>query len=304
MASGSDVRVAYVAESAFGTTPATPSFATMRTTSGELSTTKQTVTSDERRSDKNVVDELQTGQDVEGSYAFELAYGAFDDLIEAVLGGTWSSDVIQNGITQRSFTFEETLELGATDSYRRFAGCRLNTLSLSVTAREKITGSFGIMGRQETLAEAIVTGATYGAANAEEIMTAGASVGSLSVGSLSGLPLRSLSLSVNRNMRRRPVVASLYTDELNDGMVDVTGEVEAYFESNAAYQAVLDHETAAISANLGHDANKKYTVSIPRARWTDGSVVLGGGNDDVMVRMPFRGTLSTDHSIEITRAVA
>lgn len=304
MASGADTRVAYVAESTFGTTPATPSFKALRVTSGGLSTSKQTLVSEELRGDQNVVDELQVGQDVEGSYPFELSYGSFDDWIEAALGGSWTSNVLKNGQTARFFTVEEIIELGATDSYRRFAGCMINEFSLNVASRQRITGSFGVLGRQETLATAIVSGATYADPSSEGIMTAGTSVGTVTVGALSGLCLTSLSLTVNRNLRPRHCISDIYSHQMTYGSCDVTGQAEVYFESNAAYQAVLDHGSAAISVTLGHDANKKYTIAIPKARWLDGAVRIGGKNDDIMVEMPFRGVLDTDHSIQITRAVA
>lgn len=304
MASGADTRVAYVAETTFGTTPADPAFSALRVTSGGLSTTKATEVSEELRADQNVVDELQTGQDVAGSYPFELSYGSFDDWLEAALGGAWATNVLQNGVTPRFFSVEEIIELGATDSYRRFTGCMINTLSLSIAARQRINGSFGLMGKQETLAEAALANATYGNASTEEIMVAGTSVGTVSIGALSNLCVSALSLQINRNLRPRHCIGSIYSQQMNYGVCDVTGTVDVYFDSNAAYQAVLDHGTAAIEATIGHDANKKYTLSIPRARWLDGSVRIGGKNEDIMVQMPFRGTLSTDHSIQITRAVA
>lgn len=154
--SGSDVRVAFIAESTYGTTPATPTFQIMRATSGGLSTSKVTVKSEEIRQDQNVIDLIQTGQDVAGSYPIELSYGSFDTLIEAVLGGTWTTNVLRNGVNVRSFTFEEMIELGTTDTFRRFTGCMVNSMSLAFSAREKVTGSFGIMGRQEALATAII----------------------------------------------------------------------------------------------------------------------------------------------------
>lgn len=306
MASGSDLRVAYVAESTFGTTPATPTFDVLRTTSGGLSTTKQTVMSEEIRSDFNVVDELQVGQDVEGTYPFELTYASFDDMIEACLGGTWSTNVLKNGTTARYFTFEETIEFGATDSYRRFTGCMVNTMELNVAARERITGSFGIVGKQETLATAIVTGATYTAANTNQIMVAGTSVGTVSIGALSSPCIQSISLNVNRNLRRINCIDSIYANSMDYGMCDVTGEIAIYFEDNTAYQAVLDHGSAAISVTLGHTTNEKYTLEIPTARWLSGGVQIGGGNDDIIVQMPFRGIYNSSEaaSIKITRAVA
>lgn len=304
-ASGSDLRVAITPETVFGTTPATPTFAILRTTNGGLKTDKGTVVSDERQFHQNVVDELQVAQDVSGSYDFEMSHASFDTLIEAVLGGTWATNAIKNGITKRSFTVEEFLELGATDTYRRFDGVMVNSMSLSITAREKITGQFGFVGRKETLATAIVSGATYTQPNSEQIMTGSGSVGTIAIGSISPAPLiRSLSLEVNRNLRRINALANIHSEGMNAGMCDVTGQVEVYFQDNATYQAALNHETAAITATIGHDANKKYTVSIPRARLGNAQLVAGGNGSDIMATIPFRGTLSTDHSIQITRAVA
>jgi hypothetical protein len=306
-ASGSDLRVAVVPEVNYGVTPATPSFATLRTTDGGLRTNKAVQASEERQFHQNLIDELQVAQDVEGSYSFEMSHASFDTLIEAVMGGTWTTNVIRNGITQRSFTFEEFLELGATDSFRRFTGCMVNTMALTVTAREKITGTFGIVGRQEVLATAAIAGATYSTPNAEVIMTGSGSVGTITVGALSGLRIRSLSLEINRNLRRVNAVGSIHTDLMNNGQCSITGSVEVYFESNAAYQAALNHETAAISVTIGHDANKRYTFAIPRARLGNAQVQAGGNTTDIMATLPFAATLVTspeNHSLQITRLVA
>ncbi|WP_238258576.1 phage tail tube protein, partial [Methylobacterium gnaphalii] len=91
IASGSTRRIAYVPETVFGTTPATPSFKTFRATGGGPRTNKTTGTSDEIQADRNVRDEYQLGQDVSGAYNFELAYGNLDDLLEGVLFSTWST---------------------------------------------------------------------------------------------------------------------------------------------------------------------------------------------------------------------
>lgn len=304
MTSGADLRVAFVAETTFGDTPATPSFDTLRVTSGGLQTSKGTAVLDEIRSDQNVVDEVQVSQDVDGSYPFEFSYGSFDDLLEAALGSSWSSDVIQNGTTERSFSFEETIERGATDAYRLFKGCRINTFSLNITARQKITGSIGILGKQEVISTAAVAGATYTDPNSETVMVAGASVGSISISGLTNPCVQSMSIEINRNMRRINCVDSIHSDDIANGRCDVTGEIEVYFKDNAEYEAFLNHSTASISATIGHDADKKYTISIPRAVWLSGAMKVGGNDDDIMVRLPFRGTLSSDHSIQFTRAVA
>ena len=114
IAPGSQTRVAFVPETAWGTTPATPSFKTIRRTGGNLRTTKPTQTTNEVRSDRNVSDLMQLGQDVTGSYDFEMTYGgAFDDLLAAVMYGAWSNNVLKNGSEVQSLSVEETIGTGS-----------------------------------------------------------------------------------------------------------------------------------------------------------------------------------------------
>lgn len=306
-AASSGARLAYVPEAVFGTTPATPSFKTLRATGGGLRTNKATITSDEIRADRNVPDEAMVGQDVAGSYPFELSYGAHDDLLEAVMQGTWATNVLKNGITPKSFTFEETLELGATDAFSRYSGCMVNTLSLSVRAREKITGSIGVMGQKEVTATTIVTGATYAAPTSEPILAASGSVAGLAVAGLNPVPkIRSVAFEINNNLRTRPVVGSQFSEEFGAGRVDVTGTIEAYFESLALYDLMLAHGGGALSLTIGKDANKKYTFLFPKVIFLNGERPIGSNSDDVMVSIPFRAVYDATEacSLKITRAVA
>lgn len=305
-ASGSGVRVAVIAESAFGTTPATPAFQTLRTTNGGLRTQKSTGTSNERQADRNVRDEFELGQDVNGSYDFELTYGTFDTVLEAAMFGAWSSDVLKNGITPKFLTFEETYELGATDSFRRFTGCMINTMSLAIGSRAAVTGSFSVMGKQEALATAIISGATYADPSETPVSTASANVASLTVGSISPAPVvRSLQLQISNNLRTRPAVGTKYSAEFGAGRFDVTGTLECYFQSNALYTEVLAHALADLSFVVGNATGDKYQFDIDKLRLGDGNVTAGGNDDDIMVSIPFRGLLGADDcTLKITREVA
>ena len=306
-ASGSEVRVAYVPETAFGLTPATPSFKTARVTSGGLRTNKTTVTSDERQPDRNVRDEILTGLSASGSYNFEFTAETFDDFLAAALRGAWTADVLKNGILAPTFTIEETLELGATDSFSRFTGAAINTLSLSVTAQEKVTGSMAFMGQKETLATAIVTGATYAPPNANSIANASTGVAALTVGAIAPAPrVKALTFEISNGLRMRPEVGTPFTNEFGADRCNITGTLNCYFQSNDLYQAVLNHETAALSFTLGQEANKRYAILLPRIRLGDGERAVGGNNDDVMVNIPFRAILDPTEacSLKITRNVA
>ena len=304
IASTARTRAAYIAETVPGVTPATPTFKEFRRTSGNLRTKKTTVQSDQITLDRNVRDEYMVGQDVEGSYDFEFSADTHDDILAGVLCGTWATDVLVNGVTAQSFTFEETIDLSGSYAYHRFPGCRIDTMALNFASRKAITGSINIKGLQQMLATAIISGATYTAATTTPVETA-VNVASLTVAGASA-KVRSLSLNIANNLRGRETVGGLYVDSFGMGMCDVTGTIEAYFESNTLYQSVLDHGGGAVSLTAGGTANKKYTFLLPAVKFLDGAVKLGGKNDDVMVSIPFRAIYdaTTAGSIKITRAVA
>ncbi|GAB4071764.1 phage tail protein [Ancylobacter sonchi] len=306
LASGSGTRIAYVAETVFGTTPANPAFQVLRLTGAGLRSNKSTGTSEEIRRDRNVTDEFLLGVDVAGDNGFELSYGSFDDLIDGALFSAWDDDVIVNGLTPKSYTFEETLELGVTDSFSRFSGVMVNQLSLDIQARSKVTGSLSLMGQKEVLATAALAGATYAEANDNKIDTASASVAALNVTGLAGVFVRRVQLQIANNLRTRPVVGSLYSEEFGVGVCDVTCTIEAYFSSNALYQKVLDHGGGALSFNIGTVAGQKYTVLLPKLIFQNGERTQRQNSSDVMLNIPARAVFddSIGGSIQITRAVA
>lgn len=308
IAAASRSRVAYVAETGgFAVTPTAPSFIDIRRTSGNLATKKTTVVSDEIQLDRNVRDEFMVGQDVSGSYDFELSYGSFDDVIAGVLQGAWTANAISNGSTQQSFTFEEAVDLGGGNlAFSRYLGCELNTMTLTFASRAAVKGTMMLMGKQEALDTAALTGATYALPNTNPIMTS-VMVAALAIAGVTPAPkVKQIALTISNNLRIRDRVGSMYSEEFGDGSCDVTGTIDAYFETNALYQAVLAHGGGALTMTVGAVSGSKYTFSLPNIVFLDGARRLGGKNDDVMVSIPFRARFdpTSGASITITRGVA
>lgn len=306
-ANGAGTRIAFVPEVTYDTTPSNPTFVRTRVTRGGMRTNKITAVSDELQPDRMIRDEMLLGKDSSGPYEAELSYGTFDTILEGLLFGAWSTDVLKNGILPKSFTIEETMELGTTDSFKRFTGAMVNQGTIDLTARQAARFSFDMMARRETLATAALSGATYTAPNTKGVMTASGSVASLDVASLSPAPkVRSLSLQINNNLRVRPVVGSYFSEEFGYGRCDVTGSINAYFESNALYDAVLDHGGGELSFVLGTVTGEKYLIELPNIVFLNGEVVTGGNDQDIMVNIPFRALYDAGESacIKITRAVA
>jgi hypothetical protein len=304
-ADGSTTRIAIVPEVTWGTTPATPTFQVMRAVSLDMDPGKQTTVSEEIRADGNVPDEVVVGIDPSGTLEGELSYGTFDTLFASALCGAWASDVLKNGRTHSHVTLEETSELGATDAFDRYTGVAASSLGLTIGARSKIGVRFGLMGKQVVTAAAAISGATYTAANTKAILTASSGVGALTIGALT-LTIMRLTVNVANGLYVRPVVGSPYSLQHGLGTVEVTGEVEVYVENNDAFDAVLNHETAAISTTIGTVTAEKYTISIPTARLLNGKKNAVRRNEPRRLTIPFRGIYNASDaaSIKITRAVA
>jgi hypothetical protein len=91
MSSGSRHSISYSAETVYGTTNSTPVFTPLRGGKTTLGLTRDTFVSEENRSDRQISDMRGGARKVGGDIPFELSYGSFDPVLEALLGGTWAA---------------------------------------------------------------------------------------------------------------------------------------------------------------------------------------------------------------------
>lgn len=288
IAESSRTRLSVIKEVTEGTTPTSPAFTNVRYTGDSLKLVRQNITSDEIRSDRNVTDLVQVAGGAEGAINFELSYGAFDNLIEGALCSTWSADEIVNGTTRSSFTLEKTYEQGATDTFIRYRGCIVNTMSLNIATQQIVTGSFGFMGRGGSVGSAILSGATYADSAANDVMNAGDDFAALSITGAGTPKLTGLTLELNNNTRMQPVVGSIDTAGVGLGRFNLTGTATMYFETKDAYELFLAGTATDLTFTIGGSSTLKYIVTIPKLKFTDGDVPVSGNDADIILTLPFQ----------------
>jgi hypothetical protein len=91
LASGANVGVSYIPEVVHGVTPDTPTMKALRVTGRNINLQRATLTSNERRNDRQIADLRHGFNQLSGSLGFELSLEAFDDWLEGALGGTWAT---------------------------------------------------------------------------------------------------------------------------------------------------------------------------------------------------------------------
>ncbi len=300
----SQTRLAYIAESAWGTTPSSPAFSTGRMTGESLKPNINNVVSDEIRADRNIPDLVQVGSSAGGDINFELSYGGmFDDLFESLLFSTWSTNVLKNGVTQKSFTFEKTFETGSTDQYHRFAGSVVDSMELSMAVEQIVTGKFGILSKGMTSAQAAIASSSYGAAGANPVINAAANFASLAITGATSPTLLKLDLMIKNNLAQQKQLGSLSARGLSNGRFEVTGKLEAYFENQELMDLFLAGTAADLTFKLGGSSSKNYLFNIPNLKFKTGEVLAGGNDQDLILPMEFQGLYyaSDANTIKITR---
>ncbi len=312
MANGSRHSMRYVAETVYGQTPATPAFKMIRHTGTTLGLSKESLQSEELRDDRQISDFRHGAYQVGGDINIELSYGSFDDLLEAVMLGTWEADSpsvgidrLKAGVTRRSFTIERFFgDIASIDKpYHRFTGVELNTLSLAINANAMITGSFGVLGQNMSTGTAIITGATYAAATTTSPLDS--FTGTLQEAGTPIAVITEISLSLENALEARFVVGSKQSIRPSIGRSNVTGQVTAYFENSALLDKFINETESSIVFELPDGAGNKYTFTLPRIKYTGGQPDVDG-EGPITLAMPFQALLdsTTGTNLMIDREAA
>lgn len=98
--SGASVDLAYVEETTHGTTPNTPAMIALRATGRNINLTKNTLDTQEVRSDEQISDQRHDFQQVQGTVGFELSRAAYDDWLRyGMKASGWNGSAADTGTT-------------------------------------------------------------------------------------------------------------------------------------------------------------------------------------------------------------
>lgn len=297
MANGSRHSMRYVPEVAYGTTPATPALKPIRHTGTTLGLSKEALQSEEIRDDRQIADFRHGAYQTAGDINVELSYGSFDDLLQAVLCGTWVVDTPSAGIDQlkagtvrRSFTIERYFGdmLAAQKPYHRFTGVEFNTLSLQITANAMVTATFGVVGQNFSTGQTALAGSTYPAATTTSPLDS--FTGALNeAGSLIAV-ITEIQLNIENGLEARYVVGSKASIRPSIGRSNVSGTITAYFEDSVLLDKFINETESNIEFTLPDGAGNELKVKLPRVKYNGGQPDVQG-EGPITLSMPFQALL-------------
>lgn len=303
IATGSQHSVSYVAETTYGTTPATPAFTPLPFTAVSLGMQKDPIVSNKLRSDRQIEDLRHSNKSVSGDVAGELEYGSFDDMLEAMAMGTWTSNVLRAGTTRRSFTFERLFGNLDTPEYHRATGVEVNSLSLTVAPNAMVECSIGLVGQDLSTGTSRVTGSTDNTVTDRQPFDS--FTGTITEGGTAIATVTQIELSWTNNLEMAYVVGSDTTIEPSDGKSNLTGTLTAFFTDSSLYDKFINETSSEVVFTLVDPAGNTLQFDIPNLKYNSGNPDVSG-EGRVTLSLSFQALYSAADSsqIVITRTPA
>lgn len=299
MANGSRHSMRYVAETVYGTTPATPAFKPIRHTGTTLGLSKEALQSEELRDDRQIADYRQGAFQTGGDISVEVSYGSFDDILEALLCGTWTANVLKAGTQRRSFTIERFFgDIVSSDKpYHRFTGVEFNTLALAISANAMVTATIGVLGSNLATSTTQITGATYAAPTTTSPLDS--FTGALKE---SGTPIAvvtEIALNLANGLETRFVVGSKASIRPSIARSNVSGTVTAYFENSTLLDKFINETESSLEFDMPDGAGNNLRVTLPRIKYTGGQPDVAG-EGPITLSMPFQALFHAASGTNIT----
>ncbi len=301
IAVGSRRQLIYVAESTWGTTPVTPVCKVLRNTGGNgIQLNRDTLQSNEMRSDRAVADVKQGNKKPSLTVPFEFGASSYDDLLESALFGTWTTNVLKQGVTLKSVSIEE----GHADlsQYQVLTGAVVNDLSLSVKVNSIVTGSFGIIGKDASAYSGTSIDATPDPSPTTTPFDS--YTGSLKEGGVTIAVVTGIDLNLNNNIEQLFTLFNDATYQIAPGRAQVSGNVSLYFESTALINKYINDTETSLEFTLQDGNGNSYTFLIPRVKFSgyDKSI----SENQIVITLPFQGLYDSTEgtALKVTRVIA
>lgn len=277
-----------VLETAYGTTPATPALQEYGITGTTIALTKNKIESARINADRQVKDVRDGNRQVGGNIDVEFAYGAFDVLLEAVFGGTWTADLLKPGVTRRSFSavrrFTDIAAGAGKKPFHRFLGLEFNSFTLTMATEAIVKAAFAVIGQDLVLEDATFTGATFPAVNVNRAFDS--FVGSITI---DGNPIASvtgLNLTVENGITPRFVLFQSITNRPKIGRTRVSGTLNVYFENSDLLTAFLNASLLNLEFTMQDPDGNTYAFDLPAIFPNTGQVDVSG-DADIIIPMAF-----------------
>jgi hypothetical protein len=283
-AQGSRSSLSYIAETSFGTTPSTPTFANLPINSHSLDLTKDRVEGNEIQADRMTRVDRHGNKQAGGSIEVDLRKGDYDELLESAFFNSYATNVLKVGTTPKYFTMEDAANDIA--QFRLFTGLAVSTASFSIAPNQMVTATFDMVGKGMT--QAGTTGSTGGTPTASTTNSPFDSYSGTITDGGSGISIvTSIDFSLSNSLAPTFVVGADNAQSLEFGSAVVEGTMTVYYEDETLINKFLNETESSITVSVDDPTGSNaYTFEFPRVKYNGASVPLQNPQSR-LITLPF-----------------
>lgn len=299
-AQGSRSSLAYIAETAFGTTPSTPTLANLPINSHSLDLTKDRVEGNEIQADRMSRVDRHGNKQAGGSIEVDLRKGDYDELLESAFFNSYATDVLKVGTTPKYFSMEDAAN--DVNQFRLFTGLAVSSVNFSIAPNQMVTSTFEMVGKGMT--QAATTGSTGGAPTASSTNSPFDSYsGTISDGGAGISIVTSIDFSLTNSLAPTFVVGADNAQSLEFGRAVVEGTMTVYYEDQTLINKFLNETESSIEVSIDDPTGANpYTFLFPRVKYNGASVPLQNPQSR-LITLPFVALYDTveNTNLKMTR---
>lgn len=296
----------YWKQTAYGTDPAaTTAEQLLRLTGESLSTNLTMAESQEITGSRNLAGLFNTDGESGGNLNFQLSYGDLDELLAGAFGGAtaWAANVLKNGTTITGFAFQKKVADVTTPFWIKYPNAVIDTMSLSLTPGQLVTGSLGIKAGIATTTTASMSSVAATAVSTNPVYSSVVDITGLTEGGSGITQVGSLNINTTNNFRLIKTVGTLGPSAVALGQFRCSGTIDAYVQDKSLLDKFLAKTSSSLAVQIGTGANKKYAISIPKIQYTSAEVTAGSISSDFVARLGWTAYYDSGitATIQITR---
>lgn len=305
IAVGARSAIGAVAETVWGTTPATPALLDVPFTNFTFDKTLDKFLDNSIQGDRMYRPSVSGNTHIAGDIDVNYSPLNYDLFLQSLLSSTWLTNVLKIGNTQASFTIEHSqLDIG---QYFQYTGCVVDKLALNLTTSGLVTAKFSFIGKDSPTATAASVDTTagtgaggfYTAASVAPLFTHNGGTfkeGGATIGSFV-----SLSLLIDNKSTANFALGGSTVYALTSNFLEVTGTVNVFLQDASMYNKFINSTASSIEFSLNNGTNT-HDYSIPNVRYNAATKAVTG-NGPVMLALPFTGfyDATSSSNLVITR---
>ena len=219
----------------------------------------------------------------------------------SVAGSSIATSRLTNGTTLQPFSIEkQMLDVG---QYHTFRGMNVSKFSTSFASKALTEGTFTFIGKDMLANSATQLTGAVAASNTYDIQNGVRGLGQLWEGGapLTSTSIKSITLDIDSALRAQDAAGTLGLVGVGIGTFKVSGKLTVYFANGSLFTKYLNDTYTSFTVQTTDTAGNGYVITIPKAMLSNGQVLAGGQDTDMMAEFDYTAYADKTNAVAALR---